>query len=139
MTNRMGKYFGVAAAVAMAATAWTAAPAFAGTTNETAAFTCAPGWFCTWDAASGEGRGYNFQEGARDLMDLSYNDSISAVYNRSGQIFCLYEHAKGQGRSLAISLNYRSAIPAKYNFDNITSSIGAANSRGECDRDVPGA
>ncbi|MEU0536486.1 hypothetical protein [Amycolatopsis tolypomycina] len=40
---------------------------------------------------------------------------------------------------LPISLNYRSAIPAEYNSDNITSSIGAANSRGQCDRDLPGA
>lgn len=107
--------------------------------SEADAFECTTGRLCTWDSPEGTGSPhYNFQSGARNLEDLNYNDKISSVHNLSGRVFCLYEHLSGKGRSLAISRNYRSAIPAKYNFNNITSSIGPANGAGVCDGTVPG-
>ena len=116
----------------------TAATGHAGAA-EAAAFECTTGRLCTWDSPEGTGSPhYNFQQGARNLADLDYNDKISSVHNLSGRVFCLYEHLSGKGRSLAISRGYRSAIPAKYNFNNITSSIGPATATGVCDGTVPG-
>lgn len=117
----------------------TAATGAAGAATEAVAFECTTGWFCTWDSPEGTGSPhYDFKKGARNLADLDYNDKISSVHNLSGQVFCLYEHLSGKGRSLAISRDYRLAIPAKYKFDNITSSIGPANGEGVCDGTVPG-
>ena len=109
------------------------------------AFVCTTGQFCTWDSPEGTGRpAFHMREGANNLADVkvdgggNYNDRISSVHNLSGKVFCLYEHLSGKGRSLAISKGYRSAIPAKYNFNNITTSVGPADGSGKCDGTVPG-
>jgi hypothetical protein len=111
-------------------------------------YDCSSGWFCTYDSTDGavtsSQHHYNFQLGARDLTEIrydgtTYNDKISSVYNLTNHIMCLYEHANGQGRILPIGPNFRGAVGPRYNFENITSSVGSANSRGVCDRTVPGA
>lgn len=135
MRKRISAVLGVTCVVA----GMTASAGAAGAATEAAAFECTTGWFCTWDSPEGTGSPhFNFRSGARNLQDLGYNDKISAVHNLSDRVFCLYEHLSGKGRSLAISRNYRGAIPAKYNFNNITSSIGPANGAGACDGTVPG-
>lgn len=134
-------FFAVLGVLAVVAGTTAATPASADATAAEEPFSaCSAGWFCTWDSEQGIGqKRMNFQEGARDLAENNYNDMISSVYNRSNQVFCLYEHSYGDGRHLAISVGYKARIPDRYNFRDITSSIGAANSTGHCDGDVPGA
>ncbi|MFS8097714.1 peptidase inhibitor family I36 protein [Lentzea alba] len=106
---------------------------------------CTTGQFCTWDSPEGTGKpSFAMRKGANNLADVKvdgggdYNNRISSVHNLSGKVFCLYEHLGGKGRSLPISKGYRSVIPAKYNFNNITTSVGPADSTGKCDGTVPG-
>lgn len=119
---------------------------FAGVANATASggesaapppYECAANRLCIYMDNDGKGKAFNMQLGARNLADVGLNDQTSSVYNLSSKIFCLYEHAGGGGRILGISPNFKGNIGPRYNFNDITSSVGTANAEKKCDRAVP--
>ncbi|ANZ41729.1 hypothetical protein BBK82_43080 [Lentzea guizhouensis] len=88
---------------------------------------CPDGYFCVWENADGTGRFARFQLGSPNLAvpigGYVFNDEISAVWNRTNRIWCLYEHAHYGGRLLRIAADWRGPIGPRYDFNDIVSSL----------------
>jgi hypothetical protein len=113
-------------AVAIAAAA--AATAVAPTAANAALSDCPAGRFCIFENSSGTGHWAYFQIQAENLADPGFlngylNDRTSAVYNRRGEAWCLYQDAYFTGPSIVIDAVTTYKSLGGTNWDNRVSSL----------------
>lgn len=91
---------------------------------------CPAGYFCVWEHADGTGHWARFQTGSPDLTapigGFVFNDEISAVWNRTSRIWCLYENINYGGSVLRIAAGWGPGpIGPRYDFNDKVSSLRA--------------
>ena len=99
-----------------------AAPAVARSWND-----CPVNRFCAWSDTNGNGARAGFINGADDLSRVGLNSGARSVYNRTGDVWCVFSGAEYSGTKYTIlpgaGVNVSFTVRSLYRHDGLRCSV----------------